>query len=83
MKFIRPVYVGDVMCVYCELAREGRTSIAVNLEAWALRGRLGQRVKETEGLFTFVAIDQEGRPRPLPARPAGATHERKADASTA
>jgi acyl-CoA thioesterase YciA len=69
MKFIRPVYVGDVMCVYCELAREGRTSVAVNVEAWALRNRLGQRVKVTEGHFTFVAIDPEGKPRPLPVRP--------------
>ena len=82
MKFIRPVYVGDVMCVYCELAREGRTSIAVNLEAWALRGRLGDRVKVTEGLFTYVAIDQEGRPRPLPARSPGSMREQKADAPT-
>ena len=82
MKFIRPVYVGDVMCVYCELAREGRTSIAVNLEAWTLRGRLGGRVKVTEGLFTYVAIDQEGRPRPLPARSPGSMREQKADAPT-
>jgi acyl-CoA thioesterase YciA len=81
MKFIRPVYVGDVMCVYCDLAREGRTSMAVNIEAWALRGRIGDRVKVTEGLFTFVAIDQEGRPRPLPARPSRPVHEQKADAS--
>jgi acyl-CoA thioesterase YciA len=82
MKFIRPVYVGDVMCVYCDLAREGRTSIAVNIEAWALRGRIGDRVKVTEGLFTFVAIDQEGRPRALPARPPLSAHEKheKADA---
>jgi acyl-CoA thioesterase YciA len=70
MKFIRPVYVGDVMCVYCELQREGRTSVAIHLEAWALRGRLGKRVKVTEGLFTYVAIDSEGRPRPLPERSA-------------
>jgi acyl-CoA thioesterase YciA len=82
MKFIRPVYVGDVMCVYCDLAREGRTSIAVNIEAWALRGRIGDRVKVTEGLFTFVAIDQEGRPRALPARPPRMVHEQNADAST-
>jgi acyl-CoA thioesterase YciA len=83
MKFIRPVYVGDVMCVYCELAREGRTSIAVNIEAWALRGRIGDRVKVTEGVFTFVAIDQEGRPRPLPARPPRSAQEQKAQAPTA
>jgi acyl-CoA thioesterase YciA len=70
MKFIRPVYVGDVLSIYCEFEREGRTSLAVHLEAWARRGRIGARVKVTEGLFTYVAIDQEGRPRPLPARPA-------------
>jgi acyl-CoA thioesterase YciA len=81
MKFIRPVYVGDVMCVYCDLAREGRTSIGVHLEAWALRGRIGERVKVTEGLFTYVAIDQEGRPRPLPIRSPGSIREQKADAS--
>jgi acyl-CoA thioesterase YciA len=68
MKFIRPVHVGDVLCVYCNIEREGRTSIAINVEAWVLRERLGDRVKVTDGVFTFVAIDQTGRPRPLPAR---------------
>jgi acyl-CoA thioesterase YciA len=66
MKFIRPVYVGDVMCIYCELKREGRTSVAVSLEAWALRGRLGERVKVTEGLFTFVCCPR-GHPAQRPA----------------
>jgi acyl-CoA thioesterase YciA len=66
MKFIRPVNVGDVLCVYTELIRIGRTSLAIQLEAWALRGRLGHRVKVTEGLFTFVAIDEDGKPRPVP-----------------
>ncbi len=75
MKFIRPVNVGDVLCVYCEQHREGRTSMALHLEAWALRNRIGERVKVTEGLFTFVAIDQDGRPRPLPPpRPAQQDH---------
>jgi acyl-CoA thioesterase YciA len=82
MKFIRPVYVGDVMSIYCELEREGRTSLAVHLEAWARRGRIGERVKVTEALFTYVAIDQEGRPRPLPPAPLDLTRELKADAST-
>ncbi len=66
MTFIRPVYVGDVLCVYAHIAREGRTSMSLQLEAWALRGRIGERGKVTEGLFTFVAIDDQGRPRPLP-----------------
>jgi acyl-CoA thioesterase YciA len=66
MSFIRPVHIGDVLCVYTAIKREGRTSVAVNVEAWALRGRLGERVKVTDGVFTFVALDQEGRPTPLP-----------------
>ncbi|MFQ6018500.1 MAG: acyl-CoA thioesterase, partial [Kiloniellaceae bacterium] len=66
MTFHLPVYVGDILCVYAEIERIGRTSIAVRLEAWALRGRAGERVKVTEGQFVFVAIDAEGRPRPVP-----------------
>jgi acyl-CoA thioesterase YciA len=67
MKFIRPVHVGDILCVYARIEREGRTSMGVALEAWALRDRYGVREKVTEAIFTFVAIDEEGRPRPLPA----------------
>lgn len=66
MHFIRPVHVGDVLCVYTSIAREGRTSLAVKIEAWALRERMGERVKVTDGTFTFVALDAEGRPTPLP-----------------
>ncbi len=71
MTFHRPVYIGDVLCVYAEVKRIGRTSIAIDLEAWALRGRIGDRVKVTEGLFTFVAIDADGRPRPVPRERGG------------
>ncbi len=66
MTFHLPVYVGDVLCVYADLERIGRTSLVLNLEAWAQRGRLGDRVRVTEGRFTFVAIDDDGRPRPVP-----------------
>jgi acyl-CoA thioesterase YciA len=66
MKFIKPVYVGDVLCVYSAITRCGRSSMTIQLEAWALRNRIGERVKVTEGVFTFVAIDAEGRTRPLP-----------------
>lgn len=66
MKFIRPVRVGDVLCVYTTIARTGRSSMGIRLEAWALRNRIGAREKVTEALFTFVAIDDSGRPRPLP-----------------
>lgn len=66
MKFLRPVGVGDVLCVYSSVHRVGRTSIGVRLEAWALRSRDGDREKVTEGLFTFVALDSDGRPRQVP-----------------
>ena len=66
MSFHLPVYVGDVLCVYADIEREGRSSLAIHLEAWALRQRLGERVKVTEGVFVFVAIDEVGKPRPLP-----------------
>jgi acyl-CoA thioesterase YciA len=71
MTFHLPVYVGDVMCVYTELEKVGRTSMTFRVEAWALRGRLGTRVKVTEGQFVYVAIDAEGRPRPVPAEEEG------------
>ncbi|MFA9474649.1 MAG: acyl-CoA thioesterase [Filomicrobium sp.] len=66
MSFLRPVHIGNVLCVYSEIKRSGRTSMSIELEAWALRNRIGERVKVTHGVFTFVAIDSEGRPRPLP-----------------
>jgi acyl-CoA thioesterase YciA len=65
MHFIKPVHVGDVLCVYAAVDRVGRTSMAIRLEAWAPRSRLGDRVKVTEGIFTFVALDAEGRPEPI------------------
>ena len=66
MKFIRPVSVGDVLCVYTQLKRVGRTSMAIDVEAWVNRGVIGAREKVTEAIFTFVAIDENGRPRPVP-----------------
>lgn len=66
MKFIRPVAVGDVLCVYTRMGRVGRTSMAIEVEAWVRRGTIGAREKVTEAVFTFVAIDDEGQPRPVP-----------------
>lgn len=65
MTFHLPVYVGDVLCVYALVEKVGRTSVTCHLEAWALRQRLGERVKVTEGVFVFVALDANGRPRPV------------------
>ncbi len=66
MTFIKPVHVGDVLCVYTDVVKTGRTSITIDVEAWALRGRLGERVKVTEAVFTFVALDDDGNPTPVP-----------------
>ena len=63
MKFIRPVKVGDVLCIYAQVERVGRTSLGIGIEAWVLRDRIGEREKVTEAVFTFVAIDEQGRPR--------------------
>jgi acyl-CoA thioesterase YciA len=80
MVFHRPVYVGDVLCTYADIIRIGRTSIAIHIEAWALRMRpgekgQGERVKVTQGTFTLVAIDEAGRPRPVPAEDPAAPEE--------
>ena len=65
LSFLRPVKVGDVVCCYSDIARTGRTSITLSVEAWVLRRGQGDRLKVTEAEFTMVAVDAEGRPRPL------------------
>ena len=70
MTFIKPVKVGDVLCVYTEIEKVGRTSMRVHVEAWARRFRTSDRVKVTDATFTFVAIDDAGKPRPVPAQDA-------------
>ena len=66
MTFIRPVRVGDVLCVYTEILSVGRTSMKLHVEAWAQRFRTHTMEKVTTAIFTFVAIDDEGRTRPVP-----------------
>ena len=66
MTFHQPILVGDIVSCYAEVVRVGRTSIAVQVEAWARRGRTGEEVKVTQGRFTCVAIDDNRRPRPVP-----------------
>jgi acyl-CoA thioesterase YciA len=68
MTFIRPVRVGDVLCVYTAVDHVGRSSMKVHIEAWAQRFRTHHREKVTDATFTFVAIDDSGRPRPVIAK---------------
>ena len=63
MEFITPIHLRDLISVYARVERVGRTSMAVRIEVIAERD-LGQtEVKVTEGVFTFVALDEEHRPR--------------------
>ena len=66
MQFIRPVRVGDVLEVYTEVEHVGRTSMKIHVEAWARRFQTHLQEKVTDATFTFVAIDDAGRPRPIP-----------------
>ncbi len=65
MKFHKPVNVGDQVSCYCATERIGSTSITVRVETWVRRGRHTTEEQVTEGLFTFVAIDAGGSPRPV------------------
>ena len=66
MEFHRPVYVGDVVACYTHLERAGRTSMTIRVEAWCIRQAIEvDRIKVTEGIFTFVAIGQDGQPIPI------------------
>ena len=69
LSFLQPVKVGDVVCVYTEITKTGRTSITVGVEAYVLRRNQGERVRVTAGEFVLVAVDDHGVPRVLP--PAG------------
>lgn len=75
MQFHKPVSVGDEISCFCRTERIGRTSITVRVEAWVRRRHAGEDSQVTEGLFTFVAIDAHGVPRPV-AHPGEADDER-------
>jgi acyl-CoA thioesterase YciA len=66
MTFHEPVMIGDEFSCYATIRRIGRTSLTVDIEAWARRMKGGGAVRVTEGVFTYVAIDHNGRPRPVP-----------------
>ena len=65
MTFHRPVFIGDILCCYTTIERVGRTSMTIRIEAWAQRRDHSPRVLVTEGTYTFVAIDETRRPRPV------------------
>jgi acyl-CoA thioesterase YciA len=65
MEFIAPILLRDLVSVYAKVERIGRTSIAIRIDVVATRDRGTTEVKVTEGLFTFVALDEDHQPRPI------------------
>ncbi|MFN3482291.1 acyl-CoA thioesterase [Rhabdaerophilum calidifontis] len=66
MTFLKPMKVGDVLCVYTEIGAIGRSSMKIHIEAWAQRFMTTAMELVTDADFTFVAVDDAGRPRPVP-----------------
>jgi len=71
MTFNKPIKVGDVVSIYGDVERIGNTSVSIKLETIVQRRLDPEPIKVTEGIFVFVAIDDQGRPRPIP-KPASA-----------
>jgi acyl-CoA thioesterase YciA len=67
LSFLQPVKVGDVVCVYTHIAHTGRSSITLAVETWVLRRGQGDRTRVTAAEFVLVAVDDNGKPRALPA----------------
>jgi acyl-CoA thioesterase YciA len=65
MEFLAPINLRDLISVYAKVERVGRSSMAIRIEVVATRNRGTTDVKVTEGVFTFVAIDEQHRPRPV------------------
>jgi acyl-CoA thioesterase YciA len=82
MAFLQPIKIGDVVCCYTDPVREGRTSLTLLVEVWVLRQGKGERVKVTSAEFTFVALDDQGRPRPVRSGDTAAPGGRHAIASS-
>lgn len=67
MEFHLPVFIGDEVSCYATIERVGRTSMTIRIETWVRRRDGGARVKVTQGVFTYVAIGADRKPRPVPA----------------
>lgn len=65
MTFLRPVSVGDEVSCYCSLIEQGDSSLTIKIETWARERTSNEAAKVTEGTFTFVALDENGKSRLL------------------
>lgn len=71
MKFINPILLGDIVSVYAREERRGRTSVAIRIDVVATRGVEQAEIALTSGVYTFVALDRNHRPRPIDQGPSG------------
>lgn len=65
MTFHKPVFVGDELSCYASVEKVGRTSLTVDIQAWVRRSRRDEYILVTEGLFTYVAVDDDRNPSPM------------------
>ncbi len=66
INFIHPVSVGSTVSCYCKVSKRGRTSVHIAVEVWSSPRAIGELIKVADGTFVFVAINDDGRPRPIP-----------------
>ncbi len=66
MSFAKPMKIGDTLCIYTHVNRVGRTSMTLKVEAWAQRYLTDLMERVTDADFVMVALDAEGRPKPVP-----------------
>jgi acyl-CoA thioesterase YciA len=69
IEFLLPVQVGDVVSCFVRKTQQGRTSMHLYVEVWTERSDFNQKQKAAHGEFVFVAIDEQGRPRPIVSQP--------------
>ncbi|MCH9644844.1 MAG: acyl-CoA thioesterase [Gammaproteobacteria bacterium] len=65
MVFLNPVHVGDFICCHARMLKTGRTSMTIAIEVWAIGDEDSPHRQVTEGIFTFVAVDEKGIPKPI------------------
>lgn len=65
MEFHKPVYIGDRVSCYAKMVKKGTTSMAIHIETWVERQNPNEEIKVTEGVFTYVSIDKNRRPKPI------------------
>ncbi|MGQ3676166.1 acyl-CoA thioesterase [Xanthobacter sp. TB0139] len=66
ISFLSPVYVGDEVSLFANVEKVGRTSIRIDVAAWRRDRGTDETIKVTQAVFTCVAVDEKGHPRPLP-----------------